>query len=484
MRSVTLILLGRPSVAIADGRLLFAGSRAEALKLAAPDTEVVDFGEARVLPGFRDAHAHLVMTALARRRIDLHGAGLPAIRDRIVDRIAERASGAATGTWVEGTGFELDHLGLDRLPNAADLDAVSPDHPVKLASHDLHALWVNTAALAAVGRPADAPSYLTEDEVRIFNDLAGRAGPEERVTATRAVLSEFHAAGITAVQEHGTMEHLDALLTLAAAGDLKMRVRFTIRQHQLEEYAARAADLPQFPGLLHINGMKLFLDGALGSRTAWTLDPYLGTTETGHRALDFEVAKERVLKAAKMGLPSFFHAIGDAAVRQALDLAAAAPGLPHSVEHAQLIHGDDLPRFAAQGVTASLQPLHLLTDTPALLRLWGEERARRSFPVKSLLASGATVVLGSDTPVETLDPMKGLFATVARRTLSGMVLPGDEAIPVETALSLYASLPAVSPGLPADLSVWTEEPAAVPLDRIPELTPTATVFAGEIVHRG
>jgi predicted amidohydrolase YtcJ len=169
-------------------------------------------------------------------------------------------------------------------------------------------------------------------------------------------------------------------------------------------------------------------------------------------------------------------------VRQALDLAAAAPGLPHSVEHAQLVHADDLPRFAAQGVTASLQPLHLLTDTPGLLRLWGEERARRSFPVKTLLDSGATVVLGSDTPVETLDPMKGLFATVARRTLDGLILPGDEAIPVETALSLYSSLPAVAPGLPADLSIWPEDPAAVPLERIPELTPAATVFAGEIVH--
>ncbi len=479
MKSADLILLGRPSTAIADGRLLFAGSREAALKLAAPNTEVADFGDARVLPGFRDAHAHLVMTALARRRIDLHGLGV----EEIGERIAGRASSVPPGTWVEGTGFELDHLGLGRLPTAADLDASSPDHPVKLASHDLHALWVNTAALTAAGRPTTAPSYLTEDEVRVFNDLAGRTGPEERVAATREVLSEFHAAGITAIQEHGTLGHLEALLTLAAEGDLKMRVRFTIRQHQLEEYAARAAELPRYRGLIDINGMKMFLDGALGSRTAWTLDPYLGSTETGHQAIEFEVAKERVLAAADLGLPTFFHAIGDAAVRQALDLAAAAPGLPHSVEHAQLIHPDDLPRFAAQGVVASLQPLHLLTDTPALLRLWGEDRARRSFPVKSLLESGAEVKLGSDTPVEPLDPMKGLFAAVARRTLDGLVLPGNEAIPVETALSLYASLPAVAPGLPADLSVWAEDPAAVPVSRIPELAPIATVFAGEIVHR-
>ncbi len=479
MQTADLVLLGRPSVAVAGGRILFAGSREEALALVAPGTEVADFGDARVLPGFRDAHAHLVMTALARRRIDLHGLGAPEIRERIV----ARAKTLPRGAWIEGTGFELDHLGLSDLPAAADLDAVSPDHPVKLASHDLHALWVNSVALTTLGRPADSASYLTEDEVRIFNDLAGREGPEERVAAARAVLPEFHAAGITAIQEHGTLEDLQALLALAKAGELKLRVRFTIRQHQLTEYAEVAASLPRFPGLLDVNGMKIFLDGALGSRTAWTLEPYQGTTGTGHRALEHNFARERVLAAADLGLPTFFHAIGDAAVREALDLAAAAPGLPHSVEHAQLVHPDDLPRFAAQGVTASLQPLHLLTDTPALLRLWGEDRARRSFPVRSLLAAGAEVKLGSDTPVETLDPMKGLFATVARQTLAGMVLPGDEAVPVATALALYASLPAVTAGLPADLSVWPEDPAVVPLERIPDLAPAATVFAGEIVHR-
>jgi predicted amidohydrolase YtcJ len=479
MPTADLVLLGSPSVAIAGGRVLFAGDRAAVAAHVTATTRVEDFGDARILPGFRDAHAHLVMTALARRRIDLHGLSAAEIRDRL----AARARDLAPDAWIEGTGFSLDELGLDRLPSALDLDAVSPAHPVKLASHDLHALWVNTAALHAVGREASAPSYFTEDEVRIFNDAAGRESPEERVAAAREILRAFHAVGITAVQEHGTLEDLKALTTLAEAGELKLRVQFTVRQHQLEEYAEIAGVLPRFPGLLQVNGQKVFLDGALGSRTAWTLEPYVGTTECGHRALDHEFAKERVRFAASLGLPTFFHAIGDAAVREALDLSACAPGLSHSVEHAQLIHGDDLPRFAAQGVIASLQPLHLLTDTPVLLERWGEERARRSFPVKSLLESGATVQLGSDTPVETLDPMKGLFATVARKTLDGMVLPGDEAVPVKTALSLYAALPALAPGVPADLSVWPLDPAGVPLERIPDLSPAATVFSGEIVHR-
>jgi predicted amidohydrolase YtcJ len=479
VKRADLIILGRPSVAIADGRLLFAGPREGALRFAADRTESADFGDARVLPGFRDAHAHLVMTAMARRRIDLHGLSAEEVRERI----AERARTTPPGIWIEGTGFELNHLGLATPPSAADLAGAAPDHPVKLASHDLHALWVNDAALAAVGRGADAPSYLTEDEVRIFNDLAGRPGPEERIAATRDVIADFHAAGITAVQEHGTLEHLDVLLALAEAGELAMRVRFTIRQHEFEEYLERAPDLRRYPGLLDVNGMKMFLDGALGSRTAWTLEPYLGEGGTGHQALDTDFAQERVLAAAKVGFPTFFHAIGDAAVRQALDLSASAPGLRHSVEHAQLIHPDDLPRFAAQGVTASLQPLHLLTDTPFLIPLWGEGRSRRSFPVRSLLRSGAEVKLGSDTPVETFDPMMGLFATVARRTLDGQVLPGDETVPVETALSLYASLPATTAGLPADLSVWPEDPAEVPVERLPDLSPAATVFAGQIVYR-
>jgi predicted amidohydrolase YtcJ len=477
--TLDLILLGTPCVAVRKGRILAVGPEEEVRARLGAGVRILDYGRSRVLPGLTDSHAHLVMTGLARLRLDLHGMSRDAVREAVKVRAEELPPGA----WIQGAGFDLDELGLERTPSAADLDDVSPHHPVRLASHDLHALWVNSAALRAARRPESSPSYLTEDDVRLFNDAAGRAGPEERREATRRVQAEFHAFGITAVQEHLRLEEYETLAELGREDSLRIRVRFSVRDHQFAEFVRRRDEYPDVPGLLEANGQKIFLDGALGSRTARVLEPYLDTGGSGERARDPATARENVARAAAAGLPTFFHAIGDAAVREALDLAAPHPGLPHRVEHAQLVHPDDLPRFAVQGVTASIQPVHLLTDTPAILQRWGEERARRCFPVRSLLLSGAKVCFGSDSPVETPDPMRGVYAASRRRTLGGLDLPGEEAVPVETALSLYIEGPGLSPGAPADLTIWPADPARTEPEGLLELRPIATLFGGDLVYQ-
>jgi predicted amidohydrolase YtcJ len=472
------IFLGEPAVAVADGTVVAAGGADDVLALRAPGTEVVDLAGARLLPGLRDAHAHLVLAGIAKMRIDLRGKTLEEVRAAI----ATRAASAPAGSWIEGSGFSLDDLRMERPPGADDLDDVAPDHPVRLASHDLHALWLNRRALRLAGRGADSPSYVTEDEVRVFYDATGRESGEERRRAILEIQRELHSFGITEIQEHGRLDDLDSLVDLAEEGKLGLRVGFSVRSHEFPGFLERGP-APAIPGLLRVNGQKLFLDGALGSRTAWMLAPYEGTEETGHRAMSHEEALAAFRLAADHGLPTFVHAIGDAAVREALDLAEAAPGLPHRVEHAQIVHPEDLPRFARSGVVASMQPVHLLTDTPALRAEWGEERARWSFPVRSLLQTGADVRFGSDTPVETPDPMKGVFAAAARRTLSGETLPGDETIPIETALGLYLPHPEIAPGRPADLVAYPRDPHDTPLEDLPYLAPALTVFAGEVVYR-
>ncbi len=474
------VFLGEPSVATLAGRILATGPREAISALAGPETRVADLGSARIFPGLRDSHAHLVPTGLARLRLDVRGLTLAQVRAAV----AARARSVPRGQWILGRGFSLAALGAAREPAAADLDDVAPDHPVRIASHDLHALWLNRRALLAAGRAPDAPAYLVEDEVRRFLDAAGREGPEERVAAAREAQSLFHSLGITAVQDHGFLADLRATLRLAGEGGLRMRVAFSVRDHELAAYLETSHALPTFPGLVNVNGQKMFLDGAMTSRTAWTLEPYEGGGDTGHRAHSRSEALDRVRFAAERGYPTFFHAIGDAAVREALDLAALCPGPHHRVEHAQLIHEDDLPRFAAQGVLASMQTCHLLSDTPGLKRLWGLRRAGRAFPVRSLLASGARVRLGSDTPVEDPDPMPGVFAAAARRTLAGDPLPGDEAIPAGTALSLYFSFPALAPGAPADLVAYARDPGDVPIEDLPALRPVLTAFAGEVVWGG
>ncbi|MCU0726146.1 MAG: amidohydrolase [Planctomycetes bacterium] len=475
-----LVILADPSVAVTEGRVAAAGPRGAIRPLALGAARVLDLGDARLFPGLRDSHAHLVPTGLAARRVDLHGMTL----DRARAALAARVRTTPPGQWVLGRGFSLADLEASRPPSAGDLDDIAPDNPVRISSHDLHALWVNTRALAAAGRPAEAPSYLLEDEVRLFMDAAGRENDEERLAAARDAQALFHAAGITAVQDHGLLADLRAVLALAESGKLLLRVGFSVRDHELPGFLAAEPDLPRHPDLVTVNGQKAFLDGALGSRTAWTLDPYLDGSGSGHRALGRKEARDRVAFAASRGLPTFLHAIGDGAVREALDLFAEFPLLPHRVEHAQLVHPDDLPRFARQNVMASVQTCHLLTDTPDLRRLWGDERAARSFPLRSLVASGAEVRLGSDTPVEPLDPMRGVFAACARRTLDGAPLPGEESLPADEALRLYYSFPEIVPGVPADLVAFPRDPATVPHDVLPRLRPCLTVFAGNVVFAG
>lgn len=479
MAEADLVLAGRPWVAIRDGRILAVGHRHDLLEHIGNRTEVIDLGEARVHPGLKDWHAHLVPTGLFRKRIDLTGLNA----EEVARAVAERTLVTPPGTWVRGMGFTLDALGLPAPLSVETLDAVAPEHPVWLSSHDLHAIWLNTRALREAGRPAGSPAYLVEDEIRVFANRIGRESLSERAAAVRDVQREFHSIGITAIQEHGRLEDLEAIAALGVMNELALRIGFSIRFHEYESWREARPAEPPFPGLLDVNGLKVFLDGALGSRTAWTLSPYDDVDTTGHRALDHGEAREKVLLAASEGVPTFFHAIGDAAVREALDLAAEAPGLPHRVEHAQLIHPDDRPRFAAQGVMASMQPVHLLTDTPTLLDAWGEARARASFPVKTLLDMGTEVRFGSDTPVEHFNPMLGVFAAATRCTLDGDLLPGTETIPVDRALSLYYSAPKLVPGLPADLVVYPEEPARLPVTDLPDLRPSLVLFGGEIVHR-
>jgi predicted amidohydrolase YtcJ len=473
------VVLGDPWVAIRDGKILAVGRRDDVVGFTDQSTETIDTNGGRVLPGLKDWHAHLVPTGLFRRRIDLHGLDV----DGVADAVARRARKTPPGTWIRGVGFYLDALGHEAPLPASVLDAVAPDHPVRLSSHDLHAIWVNTRALREAGRPADSPAYLVEDEVRLFIEATGRESLNERAAAVRDTQRELHAKGITAIQEHGKLEDLEAIAAVGVAGELKLRIGFSVRGHEFEGWLESGPRESPFPGLLAINGLKMFLDGALGSRTAWLLDPYLDVPGHGHHALEHETALDLVTKAANAGYPTFFHAIGDAAVREALDLCAAAPGLPHRVEHAQLIHPDDLPRFAAQGVMASVQPVHLLTDTPTLIDAWGEERARRSFPVRTLLKSGAEVRFGSDTPVESFDPMLGIFAAAMRLTMNTELLPGFETIPVAKALELYFGAPRLKPGDPADLVVYSEDPATIPPPDLPGMEPLLTVFDGDVVFR-
>jgi hypothetical protein len=313
--------------------------------------------------------------------------------------------------------------------------------------------------------------------------------------------SAVHALGLTGVHSV-EVTGMEDFAAMQADGVLKLRVLQSIPLERLEA-AIRTGLRSGFGGdWIRIGGVKMFLDGALGSRTARLREPYEGTTDHfGIRTLDPDHFRATVELAASAGIASTVHAIGDEAVELALDvLGSVAPptAMPHRIEHLQLCPPDLWERAGRSGIVASMQPVHMLSDIPAAERHWGHERSRGAFPFAAVRAAGMTLAFGSDVPVETIDPRPGLFAATRRVGWNGE--PAGEWYPehrldAETALRAYTEGPAFAageaerrgrllPGYDADLVAWDVDPIAATPDELRAMKCIFTVVNGEVVHDG
>jgi hypothetical protein len=452
------------ALAVGEGRVIATGSPSDLAGLATPATRRLRLGGAHVvLPGITDAHIHLLEAAVTAEEIDLEATrSIDEATDIVARAHAARLAAGDRDGWLFGHGWLADRWG--GLPRADALEAVAPGRPIALWAHDHHARWLSPAALAAcgidattpdppggiVGRDADGrPSgVLFEHATRIGVAAIPRPSPAQLAEAVIRHAARLAALGITGVQDPGATApdvSLDRGLLvcrgLAQAGQLPLRVHAGIRDEQLE--TAVAAGLrsgqgvsPHDPGdpdarrtadRFRVGWLKLFGDGSVGSRTAALLEPYEAeadrTPPAGPRGRLLESRErmtERIAAAAAAGIATMIHAIGDAAVRTALDAFAAIPvadlaRLPcrPRIEHAQLVHPDDVPRFARLGVVASMQPVQLRCDEATMRRAWGD-RTRHAYPLASLEAAGAQVAFGTDAPVEAADPWPGIAMAVSR----------------------------------------------------------------------
>lgn len=493
------------AVAVRAGRISAVGGRRDVLRSRGAATRVLDVAGGLVCPGFHDAHAHLVATGLARRELDLHGAAAT----EVVEAVRKRAEALAPGRWVVGSGFDPERFPGAGATARALLDAI-PGHPVLLRSHDHHSVALNTRALERAGflpRPPAIPGGRIEVDgagapTGIARETAAHAAEaeaddlsaDERMRATEDVLPALFAAGITALHDMSGSRWLDDLRALDEGGRLPLRVFASVAPSDVESPVLRR------PGArLRVGAMKAFLDGALGTRTALLLEPYEG--DPAHRGIEVlapVALRERVRAAAAQGLASWLHAIGDAAVRAALDAVedVRGPGgalLRHRVEHAQMVHDDDLPRFASLGVVASVQPVHMAEDAPLVHRHWGA-RSREAFPLRRLRDGGAPLAFGSDTPIETFDVLEGVRCAVRRTGRDGTELHPEEALTVAEALDAYTAgaaraagaerdLGRIAPGYAADLTVLNVDAAAHP-EALDDAAVVATVLAGDVVFDG
>lgn len=493
---------------VRGGRVAAAGTVDE-VRGAAPPGFRAEHLEGVVTAGITDAHVHLTTWALARRRVDLNAART---LDEGVAAVAEAAR-AGEG-WIRGLGWDRHRWG--GLPTRGPLDRVAPERPVFLLSHDIHAAWVNGEALrrAGIGRDTPEPEggeivrgadgeptgVLLEKAVGLVERHLPRESPEEVRGALREAQGALHALGVTGVHSV-EVTGLEDFAAMEQDGELRLRVLQAIPLPRLEQAIAVGLRSGFGSGWLRIGGVKMFLDGALGSRTAWMREPYEGTAdEVGIRTLEPEVFREIVGRAAAAGIASTVHAIGDAAVELALDVLAAAErprAMPHRIEHVQLCPPETWARVGRSGVVASMQPVHLMTDIPAAERHWGP-RARGAYAFRALLDAGATLAFGSDVPVETCDPRPGLFAAVRRVGWDGEPARGwypEQALTPAEALAAYTEGPAAAaglearrgrllPGFDADLAVWDTDPLDCPPEALREMRCLRTMVAGETVFPG
>lgn len=455
---------------------------APAGSLDADDGEVVGFADATVLPGFVDAHVHVDQWVHRTRRVDVSAAGSAAEVVGILR--AHRDEGGAkvlTGHgYVDGLWPEPAHRRL--------LDDAFAGVPVAVVSNDLHTAWLNGAALAAVGR-GDHPTGLLQEQdcmlaVRALMDL------EQPDTVDRWVakaLTGAAALGVTGLVDFEYADNVTVWRRRTVHGPLAVQVAASVWLPWLDQAATsglRTGDPLSADGSAVVGPFKLMADGSLNARTAFCHDPYdhAGSDEPyGIRMVSTEELVRQLTRAAEAGLAPAVHAIGDAANSAVLD-AFEKVGCHGRIEHAQLVRDDDLPRFAAAGVIASVQPQHAVADRDVADRHW-HGRTARAFPYAALLAAGAELRFGSDAPVSPLDPWAAVTAAVTRTDDKRPPWHPEQALPLGVALAAAADgRQAVVPGMTADLAVAEGDVTGNP-EELRRTRVLLTLRGGRTTHR-
>jgi len=486
------------AIGVKDGHVAFAGSAVDLETRADPHTQrfVLEPDEIAI-PGLTDAHLHLADTAIAAQAVDLTAART---LDQGLAAIKAAARDLGPDHWLVGAGW--DHRRWGRWPSSSDLEPVIAGRKAVLWSVDHHAIWVSLAAMreagidaavtdppggvirrAASGEPdglllENACSLVTRHIPAPADDIIEHAIVELAEELLRFGIVGGHDPG--GLTSDPTLHDLEVLGRLADRGDLPIRVHAGIRAVGLtlarERGLRSGAPLGGDPGnAARLGWLKLFADGTLGSQTAALLEPREGSDDRGVMTTGPEELTELAATAAAAGIATEIHAIGDAAVRVALDaLAPTVAGVPFMprLEHVQLCRPEDRARFGPLGIGASVQPVHLREDAATARRDWGARAERDGYAWGSLLEAGAVLAFGTDAPIEPVDPWPGIALGVLRRDPSwgadAEPFGPDEALTVEEALRAATVGPArltrdehggrLIPGAPADLIVLPAAP--------------------------
>jgi predicted amidohydrolase YtcJ len=507
-------------VAVSNGRILEAGTLSEIrnLKGAKEAREILDLKGALLIPGLNDAHTHFVWWALTMQELQLAWVDSLA---KVLELVQEKVAKTPEGVWVQGQGWDKNLWG-DAFPTRHELDRVAPLHPVALSSKDGHLLWVNTRALELTGITTETPEVeggeisrdekgeltgiLKENAMKLVERAIPRPTLEQAEAALEAALPVAHATGITGVNSIEDDTGFAAFQNLRARNRLSLRTAVLLGNWAIPHLSALGLRQGFGDEMLWLGQIKFFLDGTLGSQTAAMFEPFHNSPDhncdnCGMLRRDPVEFERQARQALQSGFGIAVHVIGDRAARLGLDVieklqqTGLANGLRNRLEHVQIVKPEDLNRFARSGIIASVQPTHATTDRDAAERYWGFERASHSYQYRSLLHSGAPLALGSDVPIESIDPRKGIFAAVARKReyeerpawFPEEKLTVGEAIRGFTSGVAYASgdenrRGIIAPGMLADFTALSENIFELPANEIPQTPVTATIINGKIVY--
>lgn len=480
----------RLEAALKDGKIVALVPPGQASRWQKKAREVVELAGAHLYPGFTESHGHLTGFGLALETVDLTGSGS---FQEVVRRIAAKAAELPPGSWVLARGWDQNLWPEKDFPHHRELSQAVPGHPVLARRVDGHAVLVNQKAMELAGITAATPDppggqilrdpsgqptgVLVDAATELVEKTLPPPSLEDLARRQLQAASKLAALGYTAIHDAGTDEReLSALRQLAESGKLPIRVYVMLNGSNpqlLSQEFARGVQRDE-RGMLTVRAVKLYADGALGSRGAWLSQPY--SDAPGHVGLSVTPLarlSEVVAQAAAAGFQPCIHAIGDEAVHQVLNLyqevlGAKSASLRPRVEHAQVVRPEDVPRFAQLGVIASVQPTHCTSDMPWAPSRLGPERTLWAYRWRSLLAAGARLCLGSDVPVENPDPRLGLWAATTRKTTHNLPEEGwnpqerlspAEAVAGFTAWAAYAAFEEnlrghIAPGFYADFTVF------------------------------
>jgi len=502
-----------------DGRLLDVGDTAD-LQKRYPDATKVDAQGATVIPGLIDAHGHMLGLGMTHIQVDLVGASS---KQDIVDRLKAGAAKLPKGAWLVGRGWDQNRWAGKQFPTAADLDAAFPDRPVYLERIDGHAVWVNTAAMKHATKALDgdwqpqggrivregkkATGVLVDGAVGLVADAIPPLSHEQTRDAYKAAFADAVAVGLTGVHDPGvSLDDFKVLQEMAAAGEIPLRLyEMADGNHAaLDWLCTQGGHWADASGRLQMRTVKLYMDGALGSRGAALLTDY--NDDHGNRGIlvtSPDAYRSAVEKAYRCHVQVATHAIGDRGNRMVLDTYQSVLG-DHAdsdhrwrVEHAQILALDDIPRFAKLRLIASMQPTHATSDMPWAEQRLGAERLKGAYAWQRFIHEHVPLAFGSDFPVEHVNPMLGLYAAVTRQDLNGQPPGGwlpDQRVSRIQALAgftlgaAYAAfmeneVGTLKAGMRADFVILDGDLMTVPPRQIADLKPLSTWVDGKAVYR-